>query len=167
MRTAGITVDKILSTGYHRNGVGGMGFTATVFEAAVDGTKRRMLAVDFGPEADKELGQVAVAVLDLDVASENNVRFGHNSWRGDHFSEPLREAVDKEVKACKHPTSARLPHPASKATLLVEVCGNCDKTLTFVPGGVRRKQVSFRIGKSGRANSEPLHSAARAGLPRA
>lgn len=89
---------EVLQTSFHRNGVGGRPFTAVLFTAVVntgDGERRqRMTAILFD-----EPGECAV--LAIEPLSERGVKFGTNSWRGDHFEDALREAV----AAGKHKTA--------------------------------------------------------------
>ena len=85
---------KIKASDYHRNGMSGHGFTVSIFEAMVDGTRHRMLAVDFGETADEATGFVACAVLDLDMTAVEDITFAMgNSWRGDHFHKELRKVT--------------------------------------------------------------------------
>ena len=35
-----------------------------------------------------------VAVFNLDKLAVGNITFGVNSWRGDHYEHPLRNAID-------------------------------------------------------------------------
>ena len=76
-------VKCIRSAEYHRNGVGGVGFYAIVFDSTEDGT---MVAALF-----QEAG--FCAVLQLDKLAAENVRFGENSWRGDEYEAELRPAL--------------------------------------------------------------------------
>jgi hypothetical protein len=73
---------------FHRNGVGGAGFYAVLFEEAEQGL---MVASLFD-----EPGYCAVYKVSL--LSKENVRFGENSWRGDSFEAALRPLVKKWAK---------------------------------------------------------------------
>lgn len=77
---------------YHRNGIGGLGFYVHLFDwTDEDGKLRHMMAVDF--EADKHVGGITCAVLDVDELKAGNIEFANgNSWRGDRFVGDLREA---------------------------------------------------------------------------
>lgn len=75
---------KVISHDYHRNGVCGAPFNVCVFVDSETG--RRMVGVVFASEGH-------VAVLDIDLLNANNVAFGENSWRGDHFEDFLRLAT--------------------------------------------------------------------------
>lgn len=99
MRTAS---PKIIATDYHRNGICGKGFNVTIFEdTGDDGRRHKFLAVDFGKDADKDTGNVCVAVFDLDLLKQENIEFGVNSFRGDYFSDALRQALEaaREIEA--------------------------------------------------------------------
>jgi hypothetical protein len=46
-------------------------------------------------------GQGQCAVLDIDETLKDNVEFAHgNSWRGDHFEDDLRKAIEAFRKEC-------------------------------------------------------------------
>lgn len=77
----------------HRNGISGEAFEVAIF---TDGEGRRMLAVDFGKDADEKLGAVAVAVFDLGKLAEEDILFGSNSWRGDEYAKSLRTMLAVE-----------------------------------------------------------------------
>jgi len=72
---------KILEASFHRNGVGGAGFYAIIFEDKDEG---RMVASLFD-----EPGYCAV--YNIDELNRGNIAFaGGNSWRGDRYEEILR-----------------------------------------------------------------------------
>lgn len=73
---------ELLSKSHHRNGVCGDPFDCFVFNWDDEGTKRKMLGVDFGGEA--------FAVFDIDLLAKGDICFGSNSFRGDHFWEAVR-----------------------------------------------------------------------------
>jgi hypothetical protein len=87
---------KLIKTDYHRNGICGDGFTVSIFDwdglderGKKDEPKQRMVAIDFG-----EIGQCPFAVFNLAELANGNIDFGRgNSWRGDHFAGPVREAI--------------------------------------------------------------------------
>jgi hypothetical protein len=77
---------KIVSASYHRNGVGGVGFYAILFDDSKEG---RMVASLF-----EENGYCAV--YKVDELGKNNIEFAQgNSWRGDVFEHELRPALAK------------------------------------------------------------------------
>lgn len=76
---------KVKYVDYHRNGVGGTGFHVVMFTEE----GRNMLGVVF-PE------QGSCAVFDADLIGNGDVRFLHNSWRGDHYEDELRAAITAE-----------------------------------------------------------------------
>ena len=70
---------------YHRNGVCGSPFAVVLFE-------------DSGPEASRKLAILfdepgLCAVLDLAKLALGDIAFGSNSWRGDVYETPLRDAI--------------------------------------------------------------------------
>ncbi len=76
---------RIIATAHHRNGVCGAPFDVVLFQ-------------DRGPEGSRKLAilfddQGHCAVLDVAKLAESDIAFGSNSWRGDHFEEPLRKAI--------------------------------------------------------------------------
>jgi hypothetical protein len=78
---------KILSADYHRNGVGGNGFWAVIFDATALGVTRRMVASIFPHD------RMNCAVFQIDKLAAGNVKFIENSWRGDVFSDHLADAL--------------------------------------------------------------------------
>ena len=83
---------KIIEVAYHRNGICGVPFYAVRFNADIDGTPRRMVAIRFEEES---YINPRVAVLDVDILSDVGVAFGANSWRGDHFSTIVEDAISR------------------------------------------------------------------------
>ncbi len=76
---------QIIAFAHHRNGIGGAPFAVILFEdAGPEGSRK--VAILFEQEAH-------CAVLDVDKLAAGDIAFGSNSWRGDHFEEPLREAI--------------------------------------------------------------------------
>jgi hypothetical protein len=76
---------EVKSIAYHRNGICGAGFHVAIVESEVEpGDTRKMLVVTFG--ADEEPGNgYATAVFDMALLAKDNIEFGENSWRGDHW----------------------------------------------------------------------------------
>ena len=89
----GTTVD------HHRNGVSGVGFYVCHFDSEYG----RMMAVVFDPDewdedeyksrAEMPFHNCRVAVFNEEQLPDT--RFGHNSWRGDEFSERCYRAIDE------------------------------------------------------------------------
>ena len=76
---------KIIDASYHRNGVGGMGFYAIIFEDSDE--KGRMIASLFD-----EPGYCAV--YNIEELNKNNIEFANgNSWRGDYYERFLRPCL--------------------------------------------------------------------------
>jgi hypothetical protein len=76
---------QIITFAHHRNGIGGAPFAVILFE-------------DTGPEGGRKVAilfeqESHCAVLDVDKLAAGDIAFGSNSWRGDRFEEPLREAI--------------------------------------------------------------------------
>lgn len=69
---------------WHRNGVGGTGFHAVLFDNPGKGL---MVAIVFD-----EPGCCAVLKVEP-LSTAVGVAFGENSWRGDVFESALREAI--------------------------------------------------------------------------
>ena len=76
---------NILQIQYHRNGVAGTPFHAVLFED--DG--KRMVATVFPDE-----GSISVLAVEP-LLTDDGVTFGINSWRGDHFEDELRAAINQ------------------------------------------------------------------------
>jgi hypothetical protein len=97
---------------YHRNGISGEGFYAVAFTWCSDGETRDMIAVVFPPERivdgpmegepdwgiyeRGEWDNPRVAVFD--AAKLPDVRFFHNSWRGDKFAPDLYKAIREHAR---------------------------------------------------------------------
>ena len=90
---------KLLSHAHHRNGISGAPFEVCLFDATEQGDTTTMVGILF----DDVKG--AVAVFDLAKLAAGDIAFGSNSWRGDEYEKPLRDALrDQEavemVDAC-------------------------------------------------------------------
>ena len=72
----------VQNVAHHRNGVGGAPFHTVLFTCA-DGP---MVGIVFAEQG-------AVAILNRDRLTENDIDFGSNSWRGDLYEKPLRRAI--------------------------------------------------------------------------
>lgn len=87
-REATVTIKE---ASFHRNGVGGVGFYAILFESEEEPGKT-MIASLFD-----EPGYCAVYCVEM--LSEGNIRFAEgNSWRGDVYENALRPALKKFLK---------------------------------------------------------------------
>ncbi len=72
---------KIVSASFHRNGIGGAGFYAILFDDKEHG---RMIASLFDEPG-------CCAVYNVEELAKGNVAFANgNSWRGDHYESALR-----------------------------------------------------------------------------
>ena len=81
---------NIIAIAHHRNGICGAPFGVVLFE-------------DSGPEGSRKVGIVFdephhCAVLDVARLTAGDIRFGSNSWRGDHYEPALRKAVNASGK---------------------------------------------------------------------
>lgn len=81
---------RIKTASYHRNGVGGLGFHAILFDGSDRGEKyTNMIASLFDENG-------ACAVYSVDELAKGNIAFAHgNSWRGDQFEAALRPALEE------------------------------------------------------------------------
>lgn len=80
---------EIIEASYHRNGVGGEGFTAILFKDHDDKKSGVFIASLF-----EESGYCAV--YSVSELSKGNIAFARgNSWRGDRFEAQLRPALKK------------------------------------------------------------------------
>jgi hypothetical protein len=75
----------IIDIASHRNGICGTPFAVVVF-------------TDTGPEGSRKVAilfeqEGHCAVLDVDKLAQGDIAFGSNSWRGDRFEQPLRNAI--------------------------------------------------------------------------
>jgi hypothetical protein len=80
---------NIIAIARHRNGICGAPFSVVLFE-------------DSSPEGSRKVGIVFdephhCAVLDLARLTAGDIRFGSNSWRGDHYEPHLRAAINASV----------------------------------------------------------------------
>jgi tRNA/tmRNA/rRNA uracil-C5-methylase (TrmA/RlmC/RlmD family) len=70
---------------HHRNGVGGMPFMVAIVDDATNGDTKLVIMFE-------QAGHTAVLSLDQLIQNEN-ISFGSNSWRGDHYEHELRERM--------------------------------------------------------------------------
>jgi len=87
---------------HHRNGVSGESFDVIKFVCPENGN---MIGIVFDlnwihdhktQTARQQTWNGRVAVLNRDLLAEGNIRFGENSWRGDHYEQDLRDAIQKK-----------------------------------------------------------------------
>ena len=78
-------IRRVLQVEYHRNGVGGEGFHAVLFD---DCEGHRLLALVFPAPGH-------VAVIEPQRAAAGILGLGDNTWRGDYFEPELRRAIDE------------------------------------------------------------------------
>lgn len=103
---------NVLQVAYHRNGIGGEGFYAVLFEDAESaaangiGSPRFVAAVFDGP------GRVAVLAVEP-LVTDVGVRFGPNSWRGDHFEPILRAAIQEHERTGRYAAGSLRAGPFS------------------------------------------------------
>jgi hypothetical protein len=92
-------IAKVVQVAYHRNGVGGEGFHAVVFEIVPElssryytRSKARQTLV-----ASVFEGRGQVAIFNVAKLSDPTigVAFGENAWRGDLYEKELRAAIRK------------------------------------------------------------------------
>ncbi len=80
---------KIVSASFHRNGIGGMGFYAILFD---DEEQGRMVASLFDEEG-------YCAVYQIEELTKGNIEFAQgNSWCGDKYETVLRPALEEFLK---------------------------------------------------------------------
>jgi hypothetical protein len=75
----------IIDIAHHRNGICGIPFAVVLFtDTGSEGSRK--VAILFEQEGH-------CAVLDVDKLAQGDIAFGSNSWRGDRFEQPLRNAI--------------------------------------------------------------------------
>ena len=91
---------EIIQLSYHRNGVCGDGFYTGIIKTE---DNERKVYTHF-PDSIEE-GEIIhgdncrTTILDLDILKEKeDTRFGHNSWRGDHYHDFIVSAIIEENK---------------------------------------------------------------------
>jgi hypothetical protein len=76
---------SIIAIDRHRNGVGGAPFEVILFKDRGPGGSRKLAILFDEPHH--------CAVLDVAKLAAGDIAFGSNSWRGDEFETPLRNAL--------------------------------------------------------------------------
>jgi hypothetical protein len=93
----GVKEFEVIEQDYHRNGIGGSGFVASIIRSFdEDGNVQNLVAISFPEYNDdgEDLGFGGkTAVLDLNILLEKRtIEFGVNSWRGsDMYGQGLWE----------------------------------------------------------------------------
>ena len=93
-------LENISAPAFHRNGVCGEPFQVCTFTMTEhDEPPRRMVAIRFAndPPDCENFSAPRIAVFDLDLLAQGEIRFLHNSWRGDRFIEHLDPIFSGEV----------------------------------------------------------------------
>ena len=86
---------KVLQLEPHRNGVSGQPFFVGIIEDKEGDQTRTMLVIRF-TDVDDVVGAVVCAAFDLDKLAKGEIRFRHNSWRGDVYAATMDDAILKE-----------------------------------------------------------------------
>lgn len=86
---------KVNQIDYHRNGVSGMPFYVMRTIINVDGKDGEYLIIrPAESKIDEDTGQVNCFVLSMEKLPD--IRFFHNSWRGDRFAAIADQAIAEE-----------------------------------------------------------------------
>lgn len=81
---------NISEPAFHRNGICGEPFQVCTFNMQENNEpSRRMVAVRFADNGAEKWSNPRIAVFDLDLLAEGEIRFTVNSWRGDRFVDDL------------------------------------------------------------------------------
>jgi len=85
---------KMLEIHHHRNGIAGEPFYVGFLEDDDSGKK---LFIHFNDDSNEtgEWANPRTAILDTSKIADNDVRFGSNSFRGDHYSDFIKSEIDK------------------------------------------------------------------------
>ena len=103
---------KVKVFDYHRNGISGLGFHVGIVEEKDDeGKLREMLVIRFPKQADEDTGNVVCAAFNLAELDKREVRFFHNSWRGDHYHAVMDAAIGGNYGMSSTPEETMLPEP--------------------------------------------------------
>ena len=85
-------LENISAPAFHRNGICGEPFQVCTFTMHENNEPpRRMVAIRFAddPPDCENFSAPRIAVFDLDLLAQGEIRFTFNSWRGDRFSDDL------------------------------------------------------------------------------
>ncbi len=92
---------KINNMQYHRNGICGEPFY--VFSFYCNKQKFDMIGVVFGKFNRQEIFELdsnpKVAIFKSKLLGENNINFGENSFRGDHYSDYFKKYINNRKTA--------------------------------------------------------------------
>lgn len=87
-----------IATSHHRNGVSGEPFSTGIFKSNPDGRGNRMF---FFVQFDSDKSRTAV--FDFKLLVDGIIEFGKNSWRGDSFSEEIKNwNIFEMCEKCKN-----------------------------------------------------------------
>lgn len=78
---------QVLELHSHRNGISGTPFHVAFVEDNIDGEMKKFLVVQFGDDP------MNTAVLEMEKLKEEDIEFGSNSWRGDHYADVMEKAI--------------------------------------------------------------------------
>lgn len=86
------------SIAYHRNGIAGEPFYVVLFRNETE--KQNMIGIIpadcFTDDETTRPENGRCYVLDVDMLTQGNIRFGENSWREDQYEAQLREMIDND-----------------------------------------------------------------------
>jgi hypothetical protein len=81
----------IIDIAHHRNGICGIPFTVVLFtDTGSEGSRKVAILFDEPHYC---------AVLDVAKLAAGDIEFGSNSWRGDTYEAPLRQAIKSHLQA--------------------------------------------------------------------
>jgi hypothetical protein len=83
---------RIVKLDHHRNGISGTPFWVAIIKEG--GEKKLVIRLE---NMDKATGNVNCFVLDLEKLGREDIEFGSNSWRGEHYSEVMDNAIKKAL----------------------------------------------------------------------
>ncbi len=109
MRVNKKLINAIQEVAYHRNGICGRGFYAIRFTSDIEGVTPAEAEMwnQVPGEPVKDAKWIATVtdtpgecyVICVDLLETRGVKFGGNSWRGDHYEPELREAIKQHTEA--------------------------------------------------------------------
>lgn len=83
----------LIDIDYHRNGVSGVGFFVSIFKDDEADPHERFLGIQFEDDTDCYTAVIGIGRLCEKGIQMHGEDYG-NAWRGDHFSDWLREQQD-------------------------------------------------------------------------
>jgi hypothetical protein len=87
-----------ISVAYHRNGVCGEPFNCVIFDKIDNEGTTRMLAIRFADDEGEGFQNPRIAIFDVSLLCESNIKFGSNSFRGDHFVDAIDKIIANPTK---------------------------------------------------------------------